>query len=485
MLSHMRHPTQLHSGTVQWPKIRILVYGQDDAFRFLARQTFRKLAVREVLSTSVPADATPMMAQAPDIALVDVDGELELALAFLKRVRTGDPGMPVLVIARPDDRALLAPALALGIEGVVPKPVSGHELVHRVQAALREPRRVPAPPPAATPAVARGGGFGGGFAAGGGRVGGGGPGAAPAVRSGKTGGGSAGWLDHDIPATGKTVAGGKLAWGDDDLPAAPPKVAAGSYGDDEAPPLPVKAATGSYGDIADDGGAPPRSAAKGRLDGLIEALPDMLKPKRRRKDEAAAAEAERARWQEELAEAGHQSRAGKDVAGLDVDAIVAAHLQWLTSQGAEGKRADFKKMDLAGGALAGTVLANAGFREADLSDAQLAEARLDGADFRYASLSAADLSAADLGVAQLRHCDLRLANLQGACLRGADLSGARLGGAKLAGADFKGAILVGCDLSDADLAQVNNLTQSQVDKAVCDAKTKLPPGVRRPRKEEA
>ncbi len=483
MLSHMRHPTQLHSGTVQWPKIRILVYGQDDAFRFLARQTFRKLAVREVLSTSVPADATPMMAQAPDIALVDVGGDLDLALAFLKRVRTGDPGMPVLVIARPDDRALLAPALALGIEGVVPKPVSGHELVHRVQAALREPRRVPAPPPAPPTPVRPAPGI-GGFVAGGGRADGGAYGAAPVPTGKAGGGGSAGWRDHGTPATGRKVAGGKLAWGDDDLPAAPPKAAAGSYGDDDAPPLPVKAATGSYGNIADDAATPPKPAAKGRLDGLIEALPDMFKPKRRRKEEVAAAEAERARWQEELAEAGHQSRSGKDVAGLDVDAIVAAHLQWLTSQGAEGKRADFKKMDLAGGALAGTVLANAGFREADLSDAQLAEARLDGADFRHASLSAADLSAADLGVAQLRHCNLRLANLQGACLRGADLSGARLGGAKLAGADFKGATLVGCDLSDADLAQVNNLTQSQVDKAVCDAKTKLPPGLRRPRRED-
>lgn len=464
----MRHPTQLSSGSIDWPKTRLLVFSLDDAFRFLARQTFRKLAVREVLSTSVPADAAPMLAQVPDVALVDVDGDLETALAFLKRVRDADPGLPVLLVAKSDDRPRLAPALTLGIEDVVPKPVSGHELVHRVGEVLKHPRRLPPPPPPKPPepklsAISSPGG-GDGFA-GRGRVGAGSYGDAAPASAGTGGAVGGSWLgDDDLPVKGQKISGGKLAWGDDDGAAAAAK-AVGSYGDETA-------------------AAPPPAAAKGKLEVLFDSLPEALRPKRRRKDEEAAAEAERAKWQEELAEAGHASRSGKDVAGLDVDAIVAAHLQWLTTQAAEGKRAEFRKMDLAGAALAGTVLANAGFREADLSDAQLTEARLDGADFRYASLSAADLSAANLGVAQLRHCDLRLANLQAASLRGADLSGARLRGAKLAGADFKGATLVGCDLSDTDLSQVEHLTTAQVEKAVFDAKTKLPPGVHRPRKEE-
>ena len=464
----MRHPTQLSSGSIDWPKTRLLVFSLDDAFRFLARQTFRQLAVREVLSTSVPADAAPMLAQVPDVALVDVDGDLETALAFLKRVRDADPGLPVLLVAKSDDRPRLAPALTLGIEDVVPKPVSGHELVHRVGEVLKHPRRLPPPPPPKPPepklsAISSSGG-GDGFA-GRGRVGAGSYGDAAPASAGTGGAVGGSWLgDDDLPVKGQKISGGKLAWGDDDGAVAAAK-AVGSYGDETT-------------------AAPPPAAAKGKLEVLFDSLPEALRPKRRRKDEEAAAEAERAKWQEELAEAGHASRSGKDVAGLDVDAIVAAHLQWLTTQAAEGKRAEFRKMDLAGAALAGTVLANAGFREADLSDAQLTEARLDGADFRYASLSAADLSAANLGVAQLRHCDLRLANLQAASLRGADLSGARLRGAKLAGADFKGATLVGCDLSDTDLSQVEHLTTAQVEKAIFDSKTKLPPGVHRPRKEE-
>jgi uncharacterized protein YjbI with pentapeptide repeats len=136
--------------------------------------------------------------------------------------------------------------------------------------------------------------------------------------------------------------------------------------------------------------------------------------------------------------------------------------------------------DLAGVDLSGAILANATFREVDLSDSCLAEARLDGSDFRYATLSAANLGGANLGVAALRHAKLNLSNLEGAVLRGTDLSGASLSGARTAGADFKGAVMMGADLRDADLSRVENLTQAQVDKTICDKATKLPPGVFRP-----
>lgn len=413
----MRHPTHLHSGGIDWPKVRVLVYSQDEAFRFLVRQTFRKLNVGAVLAAATPAEVPPLMDQVPAIALVDTSGPLEAALAALRQMRAADAALPVLLVARAAERGHLQPAHALGIDGVVPKPVSGHELVSRVGDSLKLPTRSPpaADPPATT-----------------------------AVATASTGGGTYG--EGAAPAAGKR-GGGRYA--DDDGPVAA-KPAAGTYGDDTATD-------------------PPAAAPCGRLEALGDG-----------RATTAEAEAARARWLAELAEAGHQGRSGKDVAGLDLDAIVAAHTQWLASQGGDGRRADFRKMDLAGAGLAGTVLANANFRDADLSDAQLAEARLDGADFRHATLGAADLSAANLGVAQLRHCDLRLANLQGASLRGADLSGARLRGAKLDGADLKGAILVGCDLGEADLSKVDNLVQTQVDKAVCDMKTKLPPGLARP-----
>lgn len=491
----MRHPTQLHSGGFDWAKIRVLVFSQDDGFRFLVRQTFRKLNVREVLSTSIAADGTPLMGQAPDIALVDMDGDTTLALAFLERVRAIDAAMPVLMVARGDNKPQVAKAIPLGIEGFLPKPVSGHELSHRVSESITDPQRIPVPapppppprllrpaplppasavsPPVELPAgdsVARSEAQKAELAALTARLGHAVSGGGLAVPSGKMGMG-------DMVSVAK-AGGGKLGIGDMAVPA---KAGGGKLDMDDMPP-PAKAVGGTLGDddFPEAGNGKKR---KNSLDRLVETLPEALRPKPRDEEEAAR---RRALWQEELAAAGHEERKGKgeDVAGLNVEAIVAAHVQWLTTQGAQGKRADFKGMDLAGGDLSGTVLANAGFRDADLSDADLSEARLDGADFRHASLSAADLSGANLGVAQLRHSDLRLANLQGATLRGADLSGAKLRGAKLAGADFKGATLVGTDLKEADLSQVDNLSQPQVDKAECDMKTKLPPGIRRPRKDD-
>lgn len=234
---------------------------------------------------------------------------------------------------------------------------------------------------------------------------------------------------------------------------------------------PGRGGMGGGGNHLDAGDLIAPEPAKAKRDQAIEVLPEAARPKRKAEDDPAPA--------------GHARRRGKDVAGLDVAAVVAAHLLWLTSKGAQGKRADFHGMDLAGGDLGGAVLANATFREVDLSDANLAQARLDGADFRRAVLGAADLTGANLGVAQLRHADLRLAKLEGASLRGADLAGARLQGAILAGADFTGAILMGADLAGVDLSQAENLTQGQIDKAECDMETKLPPGLFPARKDDA
>jgi len=428
----------LHSGDIDWKGIRVLLFSRDDSFRFLVRQTFRKLNVREILSTSVSADATPMMGQVPDIALLDPDGDVDQALAFLERVRKADADMPVLLMGSSSDKTLLGRFLPLGLEGVVPKRVSGHELTHRVNDALKNPKRLPVPvaakpdspldqpvtPPPPPPPVAK--------------------------------------------SVAVTVDKSALA----PSPASPSQMAVFQPSTYQPPPgLVGGKPSGGKLDDADIAAKAPR---KSRDYDLVE-------------DDAEArrlAEKRKKRWLEEMARDGKKPKTGKDVAALDVSAIVAAHAQWLVSKGAEGQRAVFNKMDLGGADLSGAVLANASFREADLSDAFLAESRLDGADFRYAVLGAAQLGGANLGVAQLRHADLRLANLEAACLRGADLAGAKLSRAKLAGADLSGAILMGADLTQADLSKVENLVQSQVEKTLCDLETRLPPGLSRPVKDE-
>ena len=424
----MRHPTMLHRGDIDWKATRVLLFSRDDAFRFLVRQTFRKLNVREILSTSISADATPMMGQAPDIALLDPDGDMDMAVAFLERVRAADADMPVLLVGASTDRPMVSRLLPLGLEGIVPKRVSGHELTHRVSNTLKNPTRLAVP--VAKPLSP---------------------------------------LDQPVapPPPPPPIAVAVIASAPVATASAPPRPSPCV-----SPPLglPRRGGKLEIGDIVTG-----QSQAQAKRDyALVDDKDDEAK---------RLAEKRRKRWLEELAREGRKPKKGKDVAALDVSAIVAAHALWLVSKAAEGQRAVFNMMDLGGADLSGAVLANASFREADLSDAFLAESRLDGADFRYAVLGAAQMGGANLGVAQLRHADLRLANLEGASLRGADLSGGRLGGAKLAGADFAGAVLMGCDLCAADLSKVENLSQSQVEKTLCDLETRLPPGLIRPVKE--
>ncbi len=501
----MRHPS-LDTGDTDWSAIRLVIYSQDDSFRFLARSTFRKLEAADVLSTSVAVDIPTFLARQPQLVVVDLDGDGEAGLAVLATVRAPAtspcPQASVLVVVKGGDKACLSRALALGVEGILPKPVSGHELMMRVDATLRRPQRLPAGPVAAArpkivlvpapPAEPGSSGMVEGDAVKAeiarltARLGVVVASPPPPPPPQRHGGGGGLVVGRSVPTAAK-AAGGKLSAEDlapavpgkggklsaDDLaPAAKPKGGKLSA-DDLAPAVPGKGGKHSADDLA--------PAVGGGRERLAQAAPPELRPP----PPAAADEAGRKRaakakaeWQDSLQQAGHCERTGADVAALDVTAIVAAHLEWLHSQGGRGQRANFEGMDLAGGDLSRTVLAGAGFRRADLSDATLAEARLDGADFRFATLSAADCGGAVLAVAQLRHADLRLANLEGASLRGADLSGARLGGARLAGADFDGATLVETDLREADLSQVENLRQAQLDKAAADRTTRLPAGLR-------
>ena len=94
-----------------------------------------------------------------------------------------------------------------------------------------------------------------------------------------------------------------------------------------------------------------------------------------------------------------------------------------------------------------------------------AEVRSRSPDRRGASLIGADL----------RRADLRAANLRGTSLVGADLRGADLRVADLTGADLRGA-----DLGGADLTGTMFLTQAQLDSALGDPATRLPPTLQRP-----
>lgn len=92
-----------------------------------------------------------------------------------------------------------------------------------------------------------------------------------------------------------------------------------------------------------------------------------------------------------------------------------------------------------------------------------------------ASSKPRDRSGADLIGADLEGQDLSGSNFRGACLVGANLRRTDLTRADLTGADLRGA-----DLSGADLRDSLFVTQSQLDAALGDDDTKLPPALGRP-----
>lgn len=98
----------------------------------------------------------------------------------------------------------------------------------------------------------------------------------------------------------------------------------------------------------------------------------------------------------------------------------------------------------------------------DLSRADLSGAALEQATLIEANLAGASLVEADLSHARMENADLRGANLSNANLDQADLKNARLDGATLCGARMRHA---------------RNLTQAQIDRAIGDEDTALPPGL--------
>jgi uncharacterized protein YjbI with pentapeptide repeats len=162
-----------------------------------------------------------------------------------------------------------------------------------------------------------------------------------------------------------------------------------------------------------------------------------------------------------------------------------AKLQRAQLRQANLQGANLLEANLQGAILVGAKLQDANLYEANLQGADLHEADLQGAYLHGANLQGAYLHGANLQGAKLRWAELQDAILLQAKLRGAQLQDAELGRANLQGAnlyeaDLRGANLYEADLRGANLRQADlqaavGVSQEQVDSAICDEHTKLPP----------
>jgi hypothetical protein len=146
----------------------------------------------------------------------------------------------------------------------------------------------------------------------------------------------------------------------------------------------------------------------------------------------------------------------------------------------EDQALDLKETFLFGAHLKGAHLEGASLDGAHLGGANLDGAHLEGAHvfdahLEGASLGGAHLEGAHLFGAHLEGAHLFDAHLEGVDLDGAHLEGASLGGAHLEGASLDGAHLEGAHLFGVDLSKVTDLTQIQLDSALGDKNTQLPP----------
>ena len=105
-----------------------------------------------------------------------------------------------------------------------------------------------------------------------------------------------------------------------------------------------------------------------------------------------------------------------------------------------------------------------------LVEASLQRAWLGRAHLEHATLTRADLHGTWAGRASFEQ-----ANLEGAMLVGAEFPGTSFRNASLRSAYFGGVALADADLSGADLGAVRNLTPAQLEAAILDERTILPP----------
>ena len=121
--------------------VKILVIDDEPPIRKLLRMGLAAYGY-EVLEASNGRIALELLAQKPslvilDLGLPDIDG-----LELLRRIRSAQESLPVVVLSSRDDEAGKVAALDLGADDYVTKPFGMDELLARMRAALRHQLQV-------------------------------------------------------------------------------------------------------------------------------------------------------------------------------------------------------------------------------------------------------------------------------------------------------------------------------------------------------
>jgi two-component system, OmpR family, KDP operon response regulator KdpE len=116
--------------------VKILVVDDEPPIRKLLRMGLAAHGY-EVLEASNGKIALELLAQKPDLVILDLGLPDIDGLDLLRRIRNAREGVPVLVLSSRGDEAGKVAALDLGADDYVTKPFSPEELLARIRVALR------------------------------------------------------------------------------------------------------------------------------------------------------------------------------------------------------------------------------------------------------------------------------------------------------------------------------------------------------------
>ncbi len=440
---------------LDWSKQRILIAEHDGAIAGRIEDLLKRLGVGALRSVASGREVTEALSSfVPSLMLLEVNLTGMSGLDVTRWVRSNpkspNPDIPIVVMAAAADTDALRRMCGIGIESFIRKPIDPEKLVRRVAKTIAKPsrfistldyfgpdRRRPKPPDYRYRGAER---------------------RRPVAVKPKVEA-----VAPPPPAKAK--------------PAAPPPPRPAQLSDEEKRQRDAEWQIAA----AEESTAPPEPEPESDSgEDWQAALGDQEKPAKR--DSSAE-------WQQAVAEEDKrraEAAAEPEVAdpGVLLSNAVEEHVKWLRSGGSEGAKAALAGQDLAGAECPEADLTNTNLRGIDLSGANLRGATLQGADLRGANLSGTDLSEGDLVSAKLRHADLSISRLGGAKLVDADLAGATFKGAAMEDTDLRGANLLGANLQGADLRHTAGLVQTQIDKAMADRETRLPPGLHPPLEDE-
>ena len=113
---------------------RVLVVDDDPGLRGWAMLTLRELGVRVAGAANGQEALQAIHERPPDLVLLDLAMPVLDGAAVIERLRRIRPGVPIIVMSRPD-RALAAYE-AYGLAGYLGKPFTAQRLVAAVRAQL-------------------------------------------------------------------------------------------------------------------------------------------------------------------------------------------------------------------------------------------------------------------------------------------------------------------------------------------------------------